>query len=940
MSRQDRTFEDLMKEGQSYLGTYLYELGLKSSSDNEGVTRCPNSTAHTHGDKTPSANVYVKDGKPFVKCHKCEFRGDVYDVHALETGRGSDSSDMLPTMVREICEKYHIDDSGVKYPGDELTEEDIIGSTLLTLIEEALLDITKNKHWSTLKVYAEERGFTADDLYRLGVYVADFSDIYGELGSSYTLVDYAMALGLIKERKEYSEKRVKSKLNNLFNSESLTFVVRNQHGKVKGFSRRYMQYDKDSTKSKYNQKYYNSGFTKSSLLYMEDKASYYIKDSNSVIVVEGFLDAIRLHSLGIRNAVAIMGAGITESQLSRLYDYYDIDSIYLAIDRDQTGITQSKKFIDAVISHPRKIIDLYILMYQVEDITITDVDKFILKLTEHIDRDALEEVLYREYFKHWIVWETTRRVVTNKSESLTDLAVEMASNVAKYVTIETTKKEVLISISRICGVEVERLQEYASRTEMDKKLETRSNLLKIVDKISRTRYKADPDEVIHENQQYAEEILDILSSINNVNSPRLVIKGAKSHFQEVLDSIYSGNAFSTFKTGFKDIDEKVGIPKIGKFIGLPGRENSGKSAFFRCLATRLLHHNPRAKILYFSLDDTLADTYFALISAWANTISSDDNILSINTVKDYAHVDDKMYKRKIERAIDEVKSWVDEGRLALFGADSGTSFDFIYKIAATAKAQDPEGEYVIMVDNFYDIDGAENDDGIKRLVKQIKGKLIAALNIPVIVTMEMRKPSSTSRSRGHSMSISDIRETGKIGYILDLAMMVYTDMHNHGPVSQLTFDHRGVKRPVVEIWCKKNKITDFKGMLMYKFYTNGSYYEEIGLGTEEYQFYDQIKRKDTSRVNLSNLDPLAGSRKSSASSEAPGLVVPKEMLDETELVDNEEDIMSEEYDDLNETMDELNEERSDSLDFIDPRVETNKMVNQGKGGHDGSTAEI
>jgi len=59
--------------------------------------------------------------------------------------------------------------------------------------------------------------------------------------------------------------------------------------------------------------------------------------SRGLILCEGPLDAIRLHQLGFANAVAILGTGISSSQV-RLIDKIHPKRIYLMFDKDEAGV--------------------------------------------------------------------------------------------------------------------------------------------------------------------------------------------------------------------------------------------------------------------------------------------------------------------------------------------------------------------------------------------------------------------------------------------------------------------------------------------------------------------------------------------------------------------------------------------------------------------------
>jgi DNA primase len=79
---------------------------------------------------------------------------------------------------------------------------------------------------------------------------------------------------------------------------------------------------------------YTEGFPKTSLLFGACDIDLGLVKSQGIVLVEGSLDAIRLHQHGITNTVGILGTGISDRQIeilgrvrpSRIYFFFDKDS--------------------------------------------------------------------------------------------------------------------------------------------------------------------------------------------------------------------------------------------------------------------------------------------------------------------------------------------------------------------------------------------------------------------------------------------------------------------------------------------------------------------------------------------------------------------------------------------------------------------------------------
>ena len=111
----------------------------------------------------------------------------------------------------------------------------------------------------------------------------------------------------------------------------LMIPIKNSNGRVIGFGARVLD---DS-----NPKYINTPstpiFDKKSVLFGLSVASKAIRDDNSVVVVEGYLDVITAHQFGFKNVVASMGTALTANQVGSLKSR--TNNFVLAMDSDSAG---------------------------------------------------------------------------------------------------------------------------------------------------------------------------------------------------------------------------------------------------------------------------------------------------------------------------------------------------------------------------------------------------------------------------------------------------------------------------------------------------------------------------------------------------------------------------------------------------------------------------
>ena len=178
--------------------------------------------------------------------------------------------------------------------------------------------------------YLKQRGMTTDtwEGWQLG-YALDSWDVLKDrlVGKGYTLEEIAEA-GLIIQREDGSGfyDRFRGRL---------MIPIRDVRGRTIGFGARILREDPNRPQPKYINSPQTPLFDKSNVLFGLDMARKAIRDADLAVIVEGYMDVLGSHQVGVRNVVAGMGTALTESQLRRLKRYSS--NITLALDPDAAG---------------------------------------------------------------------------------------------------------------------------------------------------------------------------------------------------------------------------------------------------------------------------------------------------------------------------------------------------------------------------------------------------------------------------------------------------------------------------------------------------------------------------------------------------------------------------------------------------------------------------
>ena len=133
-----------------------------------------------------------------------------------------------------------------------------------------------------------------------------------------------------------------------FFRDRLMFPIHDRQGNVIGFGGRQLTEPAPDAPG-YNPKYINTAatpiFDKRSSLYGIHRAHSAIRESNTGIIVEGYMDVIAAHQYGYTNVVASMGTALTENQVSQLKSL--ATNFILALDPDTAGQEATLRSLEA-----------------------------------------------------------------------------------------------------------------------------------------------------------------------------------------------------------------------------------------------------------------------------------------------------------------------------------------------------------------------------------------------------------------------------------------------------------------------------------------------------------------------------------------------------------------------------------------------------------------
>lgn len=262
----------------------------------------------------------------------------------------------------------------------------------------------------------------------------------------------------------------------------IMFPLYDLSGQVIGYSGRI--YDSDDT-AKYVNTKETPIFKKGELLYNYHRAKEVVKRSKKVIIVEGFMDVIRLSTIGIDYAVASMGTAITKKQALLLKKLSS--DIILCFDGDKAGLK-------ATINCMNELSEIGVTPKIIRIKNNLDPDEFITKYGADAYFDLLENPINMVDFK----------LKTIKEDKDLNSSVDMAKYVNDVITeINKIDDDILKEIT---------LEKLSKETDLDieflrkKIIKTKPKKVKIK-KIKRDKYMKAECYLLYYMLKYPEVIM-------------------------------------------------------------------------------------------------------------------------------------------------------------------------------------------------------------------------------------------------------------------------------------------------------------------------------------------------------------------------------------------------------------------------------------------------
>lgn len=341
--KEIRSANDIVEVISSYLPL------IKKGKNYFGV--CP-----FHDDNNPSMSV--SPDKQIYKCFSCGASGNVFNF--VMDYEKVDFKETLNILAKR---------AGISLNNNYVKTNNKFEKyyKIYDLAEKFYQNNLSTSNGKEARDYLNNRGINDEliETFKIGLALKDNTSLTSVLINKNYIIKDLELIGLSSNSKDLYINRI-------------MFPLFNTSGNVVGFSGRVYNTKSDS-------KYINTRetpiFKKGELLYNYHLAKEEARKEKKLIIVEGFMDVIRLYSIGIKNVVALMGTSLTKEQITLIKR--TSNNIILCLDGDSAG----KK---AMYSVGKELEQENINLYTISLKENLDPDEFIIKYGEKEYKSLIE----------------------------------------------------------------------------------------------------------------------------------------------------------------------------------------------------------------------------------------------------------------------------------------------------------------------------------------------------------------------------------------------------------------------------------------------------------------------------------------------------------------------------------------------------------------------
>jgi len=290
-----------------------------------------------HGEKTPSFTV--SQVKQFYHCFGCGAHGTALGFLMEYDKLG------FVEAVEELASRL-----GLEVPREAGTKRDSTSEDLYEVLGRAAQFFRDTlKDHERAAEYLNKRGLNADTISQFGIgYAADsWNALLKRFGSNDGARRKLSAAGLIVERTGQTSRDADGGFYDRFR-DRIMFPIRDARSRVIAFGGRII----DAGEPKYMNSPETSVFHKGKELYGLYEARQARQALTRLLIVEGYMDVVRLHQAGVTYALATLGTATTSEHLNRIFRL--TSEVVFCFDGDRAGRAAAWRALENALPQARE----------------------------------------------------------------------------------------------------------------------------------------------------------------------------------------------------------------------------------------------------------------------------------------------------------------------------------------------------------------------------------------------------------------------------------------------------------------------------------------------------------------------------------------------------------------------------------------------------------
>ena len=376
-----------------------------------------------HDDHSPSMSLSTD--KQIYKCFSCGATGNVFSFVAEYENVS------FIEAVSIVANKCGMELSQTTFNSNvsQVFKEE---HEIMELSQKFFLNNLRTDAGKEATKYLNDRGINDDTIKEFGIGLSlDSNDsLLTLLNKKNYDTNKLVEIGLVNN--------VNGKTYDMF-SRRITFPLWDKDGNIVGFSARIYRGEKDV--SKYMNSRETKIFKKGETLYNYHNAKDAAKREKKIIVVEGFMDAIRVSLSGIKNVVALQGTAMTSDQINLLKKLRV--KVILCLDNDNAGLMATVANGDELVKNS---VETYVIRLSGEK----DPDEYIIANgSEAFLENVNNPLTFFEFKMNYFKQNKNLENVEDLTEYINDVLKSLASNddpILREVTLNKLAKEYDLSL--------------------------------------------------------------------------------------------------------------------------------------------------------------------------------------------------------------------------------------------------------------------------------------------------------------------------------------------------------------------------------------------------------------------------------------------------------------------------------------------------------------